>query len=232
MVARLLDGPIPTESRASAVADIFQEVEEDVRRERFEKLWKRYGNYVVGVALAAVLVTAGIVWWRDYQRKQNEARAERFLAALEQAGRGEADPAKAAFAKLAEDGGAGYATLARLQQGALLAKAGDAAGAVKQYEAIAADGRIDQLFRDFAVVLIAQETIETADPAALTQRLQALTGDKNPWRHSATELMALLAKRAGDAAKAKELYTRLADDLTAPQGMRARATEMLAIIGG
>ena len=46
------------------------------------------------------------------------------------------------------------------------------------------------------------------------------------------ELSALLAQRTGDGAKAKEYYTKLADDLTAPQGMRARATEMLAIIGG
>jgi hypothetical protein len=214
------------------LADIFQEVEEDVRRERFQKLWKRYGNYVMGAAIGLVVLTAAVVGWRDYQRRQNEDQAQRFLQALDQAGRGETDPAKAGFAALARDGGAGYATLARLQEAALLSKAGDPAGAVKQYEAIAADSRADQVFRDLATILIVQETIDTGDPAQLQSRLQPLLADKNPWRHSATELSALLAKRGGDAAKAKELYTKLADDLTAPQGMRARATEMLAIIGG
>jgi len=224
--------PLTAKDWATELADIFQEVEEDVRRERFQQLWKRYGRYVGAAAIAIVLVTAGVVGWREIQRRANEDQATRFLQALDQAGRGEADPAKAGFAALAQDGGAGYATLARLQEAALLVKAGDVAGAVKQYEAIAADSRVDQVFRDLAVILVVQETIETADPAPLQQRLQPLLADKNPWRHSATELSALLAKRAGDAAKAKELYTKLADDLTAPQGMRARATEMLAIIGG
>ena len=34
------------------MTDIFHEVEEEVRRERFEKIWKKYGDY----AIAAVAV--------------------------------------------------------------------------------------------------------------------------------------------------------------------------------
>jgi hypothetical protein len=217
------------------LADIFQEIDEDVRRDRLQHLWKRYGNYVVGAALLFVLATAAVVGWREYRERQNQAQAQRFIAAMDQATRGEDAAAKEAFAKLAADAGAGYATLARLQEAALLAKGGDAAGAAGAasiYERIAADSRVDQVFRDLAVVMIVQDTIATGEPAKLTQLLAPLLNDKNPWRHSATELSALLAQRAGDQAKAKELYTKLADDLGAPQNMRARATEMLAIIGG
>lgn len=39
------------------MSDIFQEVEEDVRRERYEKLWKKYGNYIIALA---VLIVAGV----------------------------------------------------------------------------------------------------------------------------------------------------------------------------
>jgi hypothetical protein len=214
------------------LADIFQEIDEDVRRDRLQHLWKRYGNYVVGAALLLVLATAAVVGWREYRERQNQAQAQRFIAAMDQATRGEDAAAKEAFAKLAADAGASYATLARLQEAALLAKGGDAAGAASIYERIAADSRVDQVFRDLAVVMIVQDTIATGEPAKLTQLLAPLLNDKNPWRHSATELSALLAQRAGDQAKAKELYTKLADDLGAPQNMRARATEMLAIIGG
>jgi hypothetical protein len=214
------------------LADIFQEIDEDVRRERLQQLWKRYANYVIGAALLLVLATAGVVGWREYQERQNQAQARRFLAAMDQAARGEDAAAREAFARLAAEAGAGYATLARLQEAALLAKAGDAAGAAKVYEQIAADSRADRVFRDLATVMIVQDTIATGDPARLAQLLAPLLAEKNPWRHSATELSALLAQRAGDPAKAKELYAKLADDLTAPQNMRARATEMLAILGG
>jgi len=214
------------------VADIFNEIDEDVRRERYEQLWKRYGNYVIGAALLVVLGTAGAVGWREYTNRQNEAQALRFLNALEQAQKGDDAGARAGFQSLAGDAGAGYATLARLQEAGLLAKAGDTAGAAKVYEQIAADGRVDQVFREFATILLVQDQIATGEPARLTQMLAPMMNDKSPWRHSATELSALLAQRTGDQAKAKEFYAKLADDLTAPQGMRARASEMLAIIGG
>lgn len=214
------------------MADLFQEVDEDVRRERYQELWKRYGNFVVAGAVLIVAATAATVGWREYKDRQNQAQAQRFLAAMELSQRGDEAAARSGFAELAGDAGAGYATLARLQEAALLAKTGDVDGAVKLYEQIASDGRVDQVFREFATILIVQDTIATAEPSKLGQLLAPLLNDKSPWRHSAMELSALLAQRTGDGAKAKEYYTKLADDLTAPQGMRARATEMLAIIGG
>jgi hypothetical protein len=45
-------------------------------------------------------------------------------------------------------------------------------------------------------------------------------------------MKALLAQMAGDAARAKKLYAELADDVDAPPGIRARAAEMLAVLGG
>lgn len=222
----------PASQGAVALSDIFQEIDEDLRRDRFAQLWKRYGNYIMAAAALIVLGTAGMVGWRDYKARQNAAQADAFLKAMEQAQAGNADAAKAGFGQLAKDGGAGYAMLARLQQAALLVKAGDTAGATKLYDEIAADGRVEQGLRDLAVILAAQHALDSADPAELTRRLQPLTQEKNPWRHSAMEMQALLAKRAGDTAKAKEIYTKLADDLSAPQGLRARATEMLAILGG
>lgn len=222
----------PASQGADALSDIFQEIDEEIRRDRVADLWKRYGNYVVAAAAVVVVATVAVVGWREYRDRQHRAQAAVFLQAMDQAARGDADAAKATFGRLAKEGDAGYATLARLQEAALLAKAGDNAGATAIYDAIAKDGRADAVFRDLAVLLAAQHTLDSADPAQLAQRLQPLTQDKNPWRHSALELTALLAKRTGDAAKAKEIYTKLADDLSAPPGLRARATEMLAIIGG
>src|ERR1700758_2715227 len=65
----------------NAVTDIFREVEEDVRRERIEKLWKAYGNYVIA---ALVLLFVGIGAWQLWQRHEQQERAKvgaTFIAA-------------------------------------------------------------------------------------------------------------------------------------------------------
>ncbi len=71
------------------------------------------------------------------------------------------------------------------------------------------------------------EMLESGDPADLAKRLEPLLAPKGAWRYSARELVAILALRTGDAGKARENFTALADDPKTPNGIRARAAEML-----
>jgi hypothetical protein len=126
----------------------------------------------------------------------------------------------------------GYGILARFRMANLKNRAGDDSGAVAIYDAIAGDSGIPATFRDLATILAATHTLDKADPAALTAKLQPLTADSSPWRFTALELTGLLAQRANDNAKAKTIFAKLADDRDAPQGVRARAAEILASLRG
>ncbi len=142
----------------------------------------------------------------------------------------ESRAASDAFAVLAEEGDPGYATLARFNIAGLRAERGDLAGAVEIYDELAKSAA-DRTLRDLAVILSATYTLENADPRALMDRLEPLTAAGNPWRYSALELTALLAGRVGDGARQREIFTRLAEDSSAPAGIRARAGEMLLTLG-
>jgi len=56
-----------------SLSDIFQEVDEEVRRERLKQLWDRYGNLMIGVALVFVVAVGG---WRGYQWWEGKKAAE------------------------------------------------------------------------------------------------------------------------------------------------------------
>ena len=212
------------------MSDIIREVDEDLRRENFEKLWRKYGSYALGLAALIVLGVAGYYKWQDYTAHQREARAAQYDKALQLAAA--ADPGAPDALQAVAVGSDGYAALAQLEQAALKAKAGDLAGATAIYEKMTADSAIDQSIRDLALILLAMHTVDTAPPEQLTQRLQPLTAATNPWHYSALELTAVLARRAGDTGKAVQIFTDLADDLNAPQAMRQRATEMLHALKG
>ena len=211
---------------------LLREVDEELKKERYAELWKQYGNYVIGAALAVVLGVAGLQGWRVYQTGQREADGESFAQAMALVQAGRPEEAGAAFAALAENANAGYATLARLQAAALRAKQGDTGGAVDIYDSIAGDSAVDGLYRDLAVLLAVMHQLDTGEPAALTARLEPLSADDNAWRYSAMEFTGLLAERAGDRSRAREIFTRLGDDPEAPAGLRARARELLSFLGG
>ncbi len=181
--------------------------------------------------MLAVIIASAVVGWRNYQQSQRYEQGLKYAQALDLARADKTGAAMTAFAELAAEAGAGYAELARLQEAALLAKAGDGAGAAAVYEQVIDDSGANRIFRDLALILLALTIADNADPQALTGRLAPLTVEDSPWRHSALEVTALLHLRARDEAQAREIFTTLADDTTAPRNMRARASEMLASLG-
>lgn len=215
---------------ANPLSDIFQEVDEDLRRDRLLKLWRRYGSFIIGGAIAIVIATAAYVAWQNYRAKQLMAEGDSFVQALLLRNAGQSRQAAEAFASLAERYHDGYGTLARFDEAALLAERGETADAVKIYDQLALSAP-DRTFRDLAALCSVSLSLDTADPADLKTKLDPIAAPDNPLRHSARELSALLALRNGDAVTAKELFKELAADQTAPSGVRSRAEEMLQSLG-
>jgi hypothetical protein len=208
------------------MSDIFREIDEELRRDNIAKLWERYGQYLVALAVVVILATVGVVGWREYQARAQRAESVRYAAAMELAQKNELARAADDFAALARDAGGGQATLARLQVAALRARSGDEEAAIAAYKAVAQDPAVDTVYRDLASLLAALHELKSGDPKAIIGEVSGLTSPGNPWRPSAVEITALAHLRAGERNEARELYKGLADDLAAPQGLRARAAEM------
>lgn len=214
------------------MGDIFREIDEELRQERFEKLWQRYGKLVIGAAVAIVVAVAGFKAFEHYQTKQRQTQSAQYAAAAKLLAEGKKTEAVALFAGLGKDGNAGYAILSRFQQAAIKADTGDLAGAIRLYDALAAGNDVDNSLRQAAVIFSVSRQIDngSADRTALDNRLKPLMEKTNPWRHSANELSGLLAFQAGDNTVARTRFTTIADDLQAPQRMRTRASQILAVI--
>lgn len=204
---------------------LIQEIQEDLKREQYAKLWKAYGNWTLAAAVAVIVLVAGQQGWQSWRQQLREAEAQRYAAASLS---GNADETLAALGRLSGEAKTGYKELAELRRAALLAEKGDADAAVAAYDKLAADSGIDRIYRELAAVRSVILQLDKADPAALDARLQTLGA--GPWRHTAMEMQAVLAQRQSNGQRAVDIYKRLADDVTAPNGLRARAAEMLAIL--
>lgn len=213
--------------------NFIQELEDDLRRDRHMALWNKYGRYVVAVALVIVIGAAAMVAWRHYRTGERTKDSLAYNAALLLANQGQgvaSDAALPALRAIAPSSSDSYATLARLQEAALLTRAGKTEEAVAVYDALSGNRDVDPLFRDLAVLLRVLVTFDKEDPEALGSRLAPLT-QSSAWRYTALELTALLAQRSGDTAKARDIYATLADDPNTPRQLRGRAAEMLAGLG-
>ena len=124
--------------RSDRVADIFDEVDEELRQERAARLWRQYGSWLIAAALAVVIAVGGYRYWQYYQANERAAAAAEYAAALAGLGGEKADQEAAVAALEAIAAGDGsYAILAQLRAAAAKLQNDDTAGALALYDAIA-----------------------------------------------------------------------------------------------
>ena len=214
------------------MADIFREVDEDLRHERYLKLWRRWRYWLLGVGVAALGGAVAYVMLADAQESAREAEGRQFAAAVAGIEAGRGGEAADLLAALAADSETGYAALARLSEADARAGRGDISGAIFVYDQMAADSRLDPLYRDLGALLAAQRLVDRASAEEVNQRLAPLLTSQSPWRPLATELSAVAEMRAGNEGAARGLFAELVSDPAAPLGQRQRAAELLLSLGG
>ena len=210
------------------MADIFQEVDEEVRREQVKRLWDRYANLIIASALVLLAAVAG---WRGYEYWETKKAAEAgaaFEAAMALAETGKHAEAEAAYAKIAAEGTSGYRTLARFHSAGELAET-DPKAAVKAFEALAADSGIGRVMQDLAALRAGLILVDSASYGELNGWLEPLTAADRVFRNSAREILALAAWRSGDRASTQRWIASIMTDGEAPPGTRARMEVLMTI---
>ena len=213
------------------MADIFHEVEEDLRRDQAAAIWKKYGNYIIGAALVLVLAVAANWGWTEYSTRQQLQASADFLKA---AATSDLKQRETALSKVVSDGGT-YAVLARfrLAETALEADEKDKARGI--LTEIAKNQGADKPLRDLGAVQAALLELEIGKPETAAELVKDLTKEGEAYRLSALEITGLSALAAGDKEKAKTTFEALkkaAEEQAVPgSGFAQRADELLDRIG-
>ena len=211
------------------MSELFDEVDEEVRRDQLKRLWDQYSIYIVAGAL---LIIAAVGGWRGYQYLEAKKAAEAGVAfdkAVELSDQNKHAEAETAFVDLAAKAPSGYRVLARLRAAA---EAGnrDPQAAAKMYDDIAADRSVGAAEQDLARVRAAGLLLETSSYPDMLARLETATAPGATFRHTARELLALSAWRANDTTAARKWLDLIAGDGETPPSLRSRAEALQGLL--
>ncbi len=210
------------------MSDIFQEVDEEVRREQLKKLWERYGVYLIA---ACVLLVVAVGGWRTYEwweAKKAAQAGSAFQAAVALASEGKNKEAEEAFAKVASSGTATYRMLAKFREAAEVARR-DPNAAVAIYDQLAADNSLGRVLQDLAALRAGTILVDTAPYGDIVRRLEPLTAPDRTFRHSARTMLALAAWRANDATAMRRWSDMIMADADTPSGTRGQIQMLQAL---
>jgi hypothetical protein len=210
------------------MSDIFQEVDEEVRRDKAVEFWTKHQNLILAVAILIVLATGGYRFWQYRQAQQAQAAGAAFQNALKLDAEGKPDEARAALVKLQAGAPKGYAALSRFVEAGLTAKK-DPKVAAAAYDALAADDTLDPLLRDTAKLRAAFARVAAGETEAARPALEALAAS-GPYRATARLTLASLAIAAKDYPGASKWLDGVIGDADASQSDRRTAQTLLGFV--
>jgi hypothetical protein len=213
----------------SDTESFIEEVTEEVRRDRLFATFRKYGW--IGVVLVAGIVGGAAYneWSKATRASEAKAFGDALLTALDE------NSPEARRTALADAASAANAEPSRLAVQKLMLSSdpvGDKAGSLAALDTVANDTAVPQIYRDLAV--LRRVILEGADVDVSARRaaLDPLTAPGRPFRTLALEQLAYLAIEAGEPEAALKQLQVLATDQEAPTGLRQRAAQMIAALGG
>ncbi|MDR3509538.1 MAG: tetratricopeptide repeat protein [Caulobacteraceae bacterium] len=211
------------------MVDVFEEVEEQLRSDRYRTLARKYLPGVLGVLALVLVIFLG--WWgyTAYKAKAAERASQAYAEGLDKLEHGDTGGAFLAFAMSAKGSSPAYRYLALMQQGGIRLNANDPAQAANLFDE-AAKAAPDQPLGDAARLKSALAVLDTASYADLEARLTPLADAKRPYHALAKEALAMTKLRFGKVAEARKDFVVLSLTEDAGDDMRQRAKIALTVI--
>lgn len=209
------------------MADLFQEIDDELRQDKASRLWRVYGKYLVAVAIVIIISVGGYKFWQQKQLDDGEKASIAYEAALARSASGDH---KGAIDQLNEEEigtVAGYAALSQMQKANLAMKINDFEAALITFKDIAENDNYPKSINEWASFRYATVRVEKQIDSNALADLDSLIATDSPWRFLAKEIKAIKEIETGNKSEAKVIFSELADDENAPERLRVRAAEFL-----
>ena len=212
------------------MADLFQEIDDELRQDKASRLWRVYGKYVVAAAIVVIISVGGYKFWKQKQLDDGEKASIAYETALARSASGDY---KGAIDQLNEEEigtVAGYAALSQMQKANLAMKINDFEAALITFKEIAEHDNYPRSIKEWASFRYAAVRVEKQIDSNASSDLDSLITTDSPWRFLAKEIKAIKEIETGNKSGAKAIFSELADDENAPERLRVRAAEFLKIL--
>lgn len=211
------------------MVDFISEVQEELRKDDYNKWLKRYGPFALA-AILAVIGGAGVMEWSKAQKaKQARLTSSAYIAASETAASGETDKAIAEFLSISKTAPEGYSGLSLMRAAELELEKG---GQVKSISLLDQAAETFELPRhqQLAQIKAAYILAGNGQYDEVTARARVLAEKGQPYEFLARELLGFAAKETGDISGAREQFSYLNTIPGVPPSVQLRAKQYLDLM--
>ncbi len=162
------------------MSNIFVEVDEAMKQERLERLWRRYGGFFLGFLAIIILGTAVNAGYNSWKSKKNIEQTDMFLGVVDKEGYSSQD-----LLDVSESLTGGLHDIAVISAAGLTVSEGDLDKALAIYSGVAEDVEAYSAIRQLASYMVVNLSKDLSVEDKLAELETIFSNKKNPWRYHA-----------------------------------------------
>ena len=196
------------------MSDVFQEVDEDIRQERYKTIWKRYRYYFISIIMVLIIAVATNAFLRHENFKKVNERSDKFFNAVSISNSNSDEALKLLneFSKTELKSSQYNVVLSLFIEAAINREKQDFSAALNVYSQIAKMENIDIFYIDYANLCAAETLISSGDIEAAIIMLEMLIKNNSPLLLIAKEYLGYVEISKGNYEKSKTLFEEIYEE--------------------
>ena len=211
------------------MANIFNEVDEDIRKERYQNLWSKYGKYIIGFLILIIIVFSLTQYFQAKNISDNKAILDMYYSAAEGIEKNQLDFANNELEIVYNQKNKMLAALSGFKMSETYLNNNQKEEAILLLEKIVANRSLESIYRELALYKYIMINFENIDISSIEKKIVSIGVNKNTLHPYFQEIIGIKYLTAGNIEKANSVFTNLLLNEDTPFDLKMRLDKLIQI---
>jgi len=211
------------------MANIFNEVDEDIRKERYQNLWSNYGKYIIAFLMLIVIAFSLTQYFQAKNISDNKAILDMYFSAAEGIEKNQLDFANNELEIVYNQKNKMLAALSGFKMSETYLNNNQKEEAILLLEKIVANRSLESIYRELALYKYIMINFENIDISSIEKKIVSIGVNKNTLHPYFQEIIGIKYLTAGNIEKANSVFTDLLLNEDTPFDLKMRLDKLIQI---
>tara|TARA_B100001057_G_scaffold185028_1_gene185724 strand:+ start:337 stop:978 length:642 start_codon:yes stop_codon:yes gene_type:complete len=211
------------------MANIFNEVDEDIRKERYKKLWSSYGKYLIGLIIAIILIFSINQYLISKNIADNKKLLDTYFTAAEDIEKNQFELADEILNKIYDDKNTTLAAFSALKLSDSYFKNNNKIDAIAVLENIFNNNSLETIYRELALYKYIMINFDVLNISEIESKISIFNNKEGQFNSYFRELLGIKYITIGDKAKASSIFNELSSSDNTPFDLKIRLEKLIQI---
>ena len=211
------------------MANIFNEVDEDIRKERYKKLWSRYGKYLIGFIISIVVIFSLNQYLVSKNIAHNERLLDIYFTASEEIEKNQFELANESLNRIYTDNNTTLAAFSAFKMSESYLKNNNKIDATAVLENIFNNSSFETIYRELALYKYIMINFDALDISDIESKVSIINNNERKFKPYFKELIGIKYISIGDKSRASLIFKELSSSENTPFDLKIGLEKLIQI---